>query len=229
MMSRSRPKPATIGATQAPDLSLSDLEEVDFTVLDAEFELEAVRLGPVELNGLDAPSGRFEQVRMEDINLDDSRLRGLQLVDVEAERVSAANGNWGGALLRRVVFEQARLTGLDLGEAKIEEAHFKGCKLDYANFRHSTIDYVSFEDCVLANADFQGARLYATRFSGCQLTATDFTKAELEHVDLRGSDLALAGSVLGLRGAIVDSLQLMDLSRPIAHELGITVEEPKRG
>jgi len=225
MMSRSRPEPPKIGATQAPDLSLADLEEVEVGGIESEFELETVRLGPAALNGLDASSGRFEQARLEDVNLDDSKLRGLQLVDVEAERVSAANGNWGGALLRRVVFKQARLTGLELGEAKIEEAHFKGCKLDYANFRHSTIEFATFEDCVLDNADFQAARIYAARFVGCQLTATDFTKAELEHVDLRGSELALAGSLLALRGATVDSLQLLDLARPIAHELGITVEE----
>jgi hypothetical protein len=37
--------------------------------------------------------------------------------------------------------------------------------------------------------------------------------------------LALAGSVLGLSGATIDPLQLMDLSRAMAHELGIVVKE----
>ncbi len=53
----------------------------------------------------------------------------------------------------------------------------------------------------------------------------DFSKALLTRVDLRGSELALAGSVLGLRGAIVDPLQLMDLARTLAQELGIAVED----
>jgi hypothetical protein len=44
-------------------------------------------------------------------------------------------------------------------------------------------------------------------------------------VDLRGSELRLAGSVLGLRGAIIDPLQLMELSGTLAQELGITVED----
>jgi uncharacterized protein YjbI with pentapeptide repeats len=57
------------------------------------------------------------------------------------------------------------------------------------------------------------------------MAAADFSKAELAHVDLRGSELALAGSLLALRGATIDSLQLMELSRPLAAELGITVEE----
>jgi uncharacterized protein YjbI with pentapeptide repeats len=201
-MARSRPAPAAIGATQLPDLDLG--------------EPELVEVGDAE---------SYEEVRLKGVSFEGTKLRGLQLVDVWADRVSAANGDWGGGLLRRVVFEEARLTGLSLGEARIEEVHFKSCKLDYANFRHSTIEFASFEDCVLANADFQGARIYATRFSGCQLAAADLTKAELAHVDFRGSELALGGSVLGLRGAIVDPLQLMDLAPAIAHELGIVVED----
>lgn len=57
------------------------------------------------------------------------------------------------------------------------------------------------------------------------MAAADFSKAELAHVDLRGSELALGGSLLALRGATIDSLQLMEISRPLAAELGIAVEE----
>jgi uncharacterized protein YjbI with pentapeptide repeats len=225
-MTRSkRPDPSVIGATQLPDLVLSELEDAEVGELAAQFDLEGVRISSPALSGANAGSGRFERAHLKDVNLDDSKLRGVELVDVKAERVGAANGDWGGASLRRVAFQEARLTGLDLGEARIEEARFEGCKLDYANFRHSVIEHATFEDCVLTSADFQGARLYAVRFSDCQLGSADFTKAELAHVDFRGSELALAGSVLGLRGAIVDPLQLMDLSRTIAHELGIVVDE----
>jgi uncharacterized protein YjbI with pentapeptide repeats len=225
-MTRSkRPDPSVIGATLVPDLVPETLEDIEVAELSAQFELEGVRLSSSALNGADAGSGRFERAHLRDVDLEDSKLRALELVDVRGERFSAANGDWGGAALRRVAFQKSRMTGLNLGEARIEEARFEGCKLDYANFRHCVIEHVSFEDCVLANADFQGARIYAARFSGCQLTAADFTKAELAHVDLRGSELALAGSVLGLRGATIDSLQLMDLSRTIAHELGIVVIE----
>jgi uncharacterized protein YjbI with pentapeptide repeats len=154
-----------------------------------------------------------------------SRLRGLELVDVAAERLGAANGDWGGAQLRRALFGSSRLTGLDLGEARLEEVRFVGCKLDYANLRHATVEYVSFEDCVLSGADFQGARLHSVRFSGCDLNGADFSRAEFAHVDFRGSQLELAGSVLGLGGATVDPLQLMELSRLLASELGMTVAE----
>ncbi len=224
-MARRRSDPSTIGATQAPEIVLSELETGESVELGPRFELEGLRLRASALGGVDAGSGRLEQVHLDEVDLGGARLRGLRALDVSGERVSAVNGDWRGAQLRRVDFRKSRMTGLDLGEARLEEVRFEGCKLDYVNLRHSVIEHVSFEDCVLRGADFQGASIYAARFSGCQLGEADFSKAELSHVDFRGSDLALAGSVLGLRGAIVDSLQLMELSRNIAHELGIVVKE----
>jgi len=201
-MARSkRPEPTAIGATRVPDGDL------------------------VELTRADLDSGQAGEGRLRELDLSEAKLRSLRLRDVEGGDVNAVNGDWRGAELNRISFEAARLTGLDLGEARLEEVHFKSCKLDYANFRHAVVEHVTFEDCVLANADFQGARIYAVRFSSCQLGAADFTKAELAHVDFRGSELALAGSVLGLGGATIDSLQLMDLSRAMASELGIVVKE----
>jgi uncharacterized protein YjbI with pentapeptide repeats len=220
---RSGPRP--IGATQAPDFVPDQLESVEIDRLDARFELEDVRICSASLGGTNAGSGRFQRVQLEDVALGESKLRAVELIDVVGERIDAANGDWGGAQLRRTQFSDARLTGLNFAEARIEEVSFKGCKLDYANFRHSTIVQVSFEDCVLTGADFQGASIDATLFSRCQLGEADFSKAEISLVDLRGSELALAGSVLGLRGAIIDPLQLMELARPLAQELGITVRD----
>ncbi len=198
--------PEAIGATEGPDLASEETVEVDAESLAEERELEGVVIAGTAL--------------------DAAKLRGLRLVDVRGERISATSGDWRGAGLLRVELREGRLTGLDLGEAKLREVRLVGCKLDYANFRFATLEYVSFEDCVLARADFQGARLDSVRFDGCQLGEADFTKATLNEVDLRGSELnGLGGSLLGLRGAIVDSLQLMDLSPQLAAELGIVVEQ----
>jgi uncharacterized protein YjbI with pentapeptide repeats len=198
--------PETIGATEAPDLAGDEPVEVDAEALAEEREIEAVVLSGSALDG--------------------AKLRGLRVTDVRGERLSATSGDWRGAGLLRVELREARLTGLDLGEAKLREVRLIGCKLDYANFRFATLEYVSFEDCVLVRADFQGARLDSVRFDGCQLGEADFTKATLHKVDFRGSELSgLGGSLLDLRGAIVDSLQLMDLSPQLAAELGIVVEQ----
>ena len=201
------PRPdSPIGASEAPDLAGDDPVEIDAKELAADRQLEEIALAGTALDGAD--------------------LRGLRLVDIRGERISATSGDWRGAGLLRVELREARLTGLDLGEAKLREVRFAGCKLDYANFRFAAVEYVSFEDCVLSRADFQGAELDSVRFAGCQLGEADFTKATLDRVDFRGSDVAgLGGSLLGLRGAIVDSLQLMDLSPQLAAELGIVVEQ----
>jgi uncharacterized protein YjbI with pentapeptide repeats len=218
-------KPSPIGATQVPELASDELEPVDLAGLASRFELEDVLVRSAPAAKLDAGSGRLTRSRLVDVDLGDSKLRAVELVDVIAEALDAANADWGGAQLRRTLFSDARLTGLSLAEARIEQVSFKLCKLDYANFRHSEIEHASFEDCVLTGADFQGAKIKETVFSGCQLLEADFSKAELSRVDMRGSGLALAGSVLGLRGAIIDPLQLMELARTLAHELGITVED----
>jgi uncharacterized protein YjbI with pentapeptide repeats len=216
-------KPTPIGAIQVPELD--ELEPIGLDGLSPQFVLEDVRICSASSPNADAGSGRLARAQLMDVGLGESKLRGIELVDVIAERLDAANGDWGGAQLRRSLLSEARLTGLSLAEARIEHVRFRLCKLDYANFRHSEIEHVSFEDCVLSGADFQGAKIKDTVFSGCQLLEADFSKAELSQVDLRGSGIALAGSVVGLRGAIIDPLQLMELARALAHELGITVED----
>ena len=164
-------------------------------------------------------------MHLTDVDLGESKLRAVEFVDVVAERIDAANGDWGGAQLRRTLFSDARLTGLSFAEARIQEVSFKACKLDYANFRHSEIERVSFEDCVLTGADFQGAEHQGHDF--LPLSARGNRLLQSNHVARRpaGIGLRLAGSVLGLRGAIIDPLQLMELSRTLAQELGITVED----
>jgi uncharacterized protein YjbI with pentapeptide repeats len=224
-MAPRRPSARAIGVTQAPDFDSDQLESIEMDGLEARFELEDVQVLSASLVKADAGSGRFGRVHLKDLDLGESKLRGVQFTDVVGDRIDAANGDWGGAQIRRTLFSDARLTGLSFAEARIEDVSFKGCRLDYANFRHSAIEQVSFEDCVLTGADFQGASISATLFSGCKLLEADFSKADLSLVDLRGSELALAGSVLGLGGAIIDPLQLMELAQTLAQELGITVED----
>ncbi len=224
-MVASRSRQGQVGAGQAPDLDRGELAVLEIDRLEAGFRLEDVQLVGLILANAGAGSGRIVRAHLVDLDLGASRLRALELLDVIAERIDAANGDWGGAHIRRTRFSDSRLTGLNLAEARIKEVSFRACKLDYANFRHSEIEQVSFEDCVLTGADFQGAAIKSTRFSHCELVEADFSKAQLSLVDLRGSRLALAGSQLGLGGAIIDTLQLMDLARPIAQQLGIVVED----
>jgi uncharacterized protein YjbI with pentapeptide repeats len=216
---------APIGTTQPPDILEEELDVIEVDRLEPAFRLEDARIRASSLGGSNAGSGRFERTHLADMDLSESRLRGVQLTDVIAEGIDAANSDWSGAQLRRVRVSDGRLTGLNLAEGRVEEVSFQGCKLDYVNFRHCSIGRVTFQDCVLNGADFQGATIEATRFAGCQLAEADFSKATMSRVDLRGSELALAGSLLGIGGAIIDQLQLLDLAGELARQLGISVEE----
>jgi uncharacterized protein YjbI with pentapeptide repeats len=217
-----------IGATQPPDVAMQGLERAMVDGLEQGLSLEDVLIASVSFRGSDAGSVRLERSHLSDVDLGDARLRALSMVDTSAERVDAANGDWGAGKLRRVLLDDSRLTGLSLAETHLEEVQFKGCKLDYINFRNATIEHVSFLDCSLRGTDFQGATIHATRFDGCQLLETDFSRAQMESVDLRGSQLELAGSMLALKGATIGSLQLIDLAPLLALELGIAVE-PDQG
>jgi uncharacterized protein YjbI with pentapeptide repeats len=224
-MAQRRTGAPAIGAAQAPDVAPDQLERIELDALTAELELEYALVSGASLGGADAASVSLRHAQLQDVDLGASRLRAVEIVDVLAERLNAANGDWAGAQIRRARFGDARLTGLSLAEARLEEVSFKACKLDYANFRHSRIEHASFEACVLTGADFQGASIKATSFAGCQLEEADFSGAELSLVDLRGSELALAGSLLGLSGAIIDPLQLIELAHPLAREIGVTVAD----
>lgn len=221
----SSPGSRSTGATQEPDVVVDELLAHDEERLEAGFDLDGVLVQGGSYAGIDAGSGSIGQSRLEGVVLAESRLRGLRLLDVVAEDVDASNGDWGGATIRRVAFVNCRLTGLDMSEATIENVTFRGCKLDYANLRFARLARVTFEDCVLVDTDAQGSQISGTRFTGCRLIGTDFGKAELKDVDLRGSELALAGGVAALRGTIVSSLQLLELAPALADEAGIAIDD----
>ncbi len=121
-------------------------------------QLEGIELISLVLDRADAGSVRLERAHLESVDLGSSKLRGVKIIDTASTDLSASGGDWGGAQLRRATFKGGRLTGLSLGEARIEEVGFKDCKLDYANFRHSTIDHVTFDGCLMREADFGGQR-----------------------------------------------------------------------
>jgi uncharacterized protein YjbI with pentapeptide repeats len=215
-------KPPPEVSPAPPDLAPAHLEPhaelllgAGLTIEDAEVE----RLGAES----EAGSGRIVHARIASGELGAAKLRDLRLVDVVAERLDAANGDWRGASLSRVELRGCRFTGLGLTEATLEDIVLDDCKLDLANFRGARFERVVFRDCVLTAADFGGATLAEVRFDHCHLEETDFNGTELTDVDLRGSDLRLGGDVAALRGAIIDTGQAIDLAPRMAASLGLRV------
>ncbi|HEY0279142.1 MAG TPA: pentapeptide repeat-containing protein [Solirubrobacterales bacterium] len=205
-----------------PDLAPEHLEARGEVLLGPGVEVEDAeieRLGVEE----EAGSGRIVHARIGMGDLGGARLRDLRLVDVVAESLDAANGDWRGASLSRVELRGCRLTGVGLVEATLEDVVLDDCKLDLANFRGARLERVVFRDCVLTAADFGGAALTGARFDHCHLEEADFNGSELTDVDLRGSDLRLGGDVAALRGAIIDTGQAIELAPRMAASLGLRV------
>jgi uncharacterized protein YjbI with pentapeptide repeats len=102
---------------------------------------------------------------------------------------------------------------------------FRDCKLDSVNFRSGTLTDVTFENCLLLDAEFGGATLRRVTFVGCTLTRADFAKVSCTDVDLRGAALGITAGYESLRGATIDSSQLIALAPLLARHLGITVTD----
>jgi uncharacterized protein YjbI with pentapeptide repeats len=78
---------------------------------------------------------------------------------------------------------------------------------------------------VLRDVEFGSATLRQVSFGGSTLAGADFTKATCTKVDLRGAELGITSGYESLRGATIDSVQLVALAPLLAHHLGITVKD----
>ncbi len=161
-----------------------------------------------------------------------------------------ANVSFGGGWLRRSRFTDVRmrdtrfvssdlaetgwldthltgcvLAGVQAFSASMRRVRFQDCKLDSVNFRSSTLTDVTFENCLLRDTEFGSARLLRVSFPGSTLTRADFAKVTCTDVDLRGAGLGITAGYESLRGATIDSVQLVALAPLLARHLGITVTD----
>jgi uncharacterized protein YjbI with pentapeptide repeats len=169
---------------------------------------------------------RFAESAFTSVTFDGGRMRRARLSDVwfgETRFVAldAAECSWTD-----VWFSGCVLAGVQAFAGVLRRVTFRGCKLDSVNFRECSLTDVLFEDCVLRDADFGGSKLTRVRFGGSTLSDVDFTKVTCTDVDLRGAKLGIRAGYDALRGARIDTLQLVTLAPLLAHQMGITVEDP---
>ena len=160
-----------------------DLEPGSFDVvaLESGDEWRRVQLTDVAAPELAMPSLRFEESRLERVDLSAGRLAHLSLADVELEGCNLANADvragsaWRARIVRDVVFSD--------------------CRIDLSSFAATRLEQVVFERCLLMQADFQEANLRAVRFVDCDLTEADLVDARFDRCELRGC------TIDGIRGA----------------------------
>lgn len=175
----------------------------------------ASSVGPLMVDG----------ARITRTDLSESRYARASLGDVTFSDCSLANARWSEASLTRVTFQDCQMMGFDVNSSGLLDVQFVRCKLSLSSFRFLTKAKVLFADCEMDGADFHGVDLRGCQFDRCTLTGALFHEAKTEGVDLRDSSIMAAHGIGGLRGALIDHLQLLDLSEALASYVGLVVEE----
>ena len=220
------PRPARSIAPDAPRLP-DELEPatIDRAAVESGDEWRRVRIADAEAAELAVPGLRFEESRLERVDLSGGRLAHLALSDVELESANLANANVRarGATLRRATVHRCRMTGVLWTEGSLRDVVISECRIDLASFAASTLEQVIFERCVLRQTDFQDAEVRAVRFVDCDLSEADLSGARLAHCELRGCKLdGLRGSA-HLRGAAMPWPDIVAAAGTFADALGVRV------
>jgi hypothetical protein len=198
----------------------SELQSATGETLEDDARIEGVSLTDLSFGGQAAKDAVVAESRLRRVNLSETRLSGLYMRDVLLDHCNLANAGWERPLLKRVAFEECRLTGWSANEARWEHVGWTGCSAQYAGFRSARFKSVRFVRCMLAEADFEGADLSGSVFLDCDLTGAQLSGARLLKTDFRGSKLnQIAVGPAELRGAIIDT----DQALLVAELLGITV------
>lgn len=179
------------------------IEEVDFAGA-ARIAVDASRMSGVTLTGL----------RLDKLEITDSICAKLEGAALQTYKVN----------LLRTHITDSRFTGAEFAEGYFEDCVFQGVKFDEIGFRFSSFKRVRFENCMLRQADFSNAKLTQVTFTGCNLESANFVSATCKDVDITTEDLSAVKGILGLKGATISEVQLLQLAPLLATELGFRVE-----
>jgi uncharacterized protein YjbI with pentapeptide repeats len=190
------PRSRDVIAPEAPRVP-GDLElvRVNAAAVESGDEWRRVRIVDAELPELAMPSLRFEEARLERVDLSAGRLAHLSLSDVELESCNLANADVRGGSAWRTRIMRSRLTGVAWHEGLIRDTLLSDCRIDLASFGATRLDQVVFERCLLMQVDFQETSLRRVRFVDCDLTEADVNDARFEGCELLGC------TIDGMRGA----------------------------
>jgi uncharacterized protein YjbI with pentapeptide repeats len=186
-------------------------------------EWRRVRLGDAVLPELAAPGLRFEESRLERVDLSSGRLAHLSLSDVELESCNLANADVRGGSAWRARIARSRLTGLSWTEGLARDVVLTDCRIDLASFAATRLDQVVFERCLLTQADFQEANLRAVRFVDCDLTEADLADARFDRCELCGCTIDGIRGAERLRGIAMPWEDIVASVGTFAAAVGVTV------
>ena len=183
------------------DLDLTEIDSTQATFLDC--ALSRVNFGEAEAPA-DLTGARFTGTRVEDCRADTWAMPRGNLNHTETTGTRIGAGVVYDSVWERVLFENCRISYLNLRGAKLTDVEFRDCKIDELDLDRAKVSRVSFPDSTVG--------------------VLQCDEATLGNVDLRGLQPHKISGVHSLRGATIDDQQLMLFAELFASELGITVE-----
>lgn len=150
------------------------------------------------------------------------QLKSAQLTDIRFENCDLSNVSFTGTTFYRVEFISCKLLGTGFPEATLNHVWMEHCYGQYINLSMTKMRTVRFSHCDFRNASLNDSKLIPAAFDNCELLEADFSHTSLKGIDLRSSRITgIQLNIADLKGAIVSSLQAMDLL-PL---LGVKVED----
>jgi len=193
--------------------------------LTSDSSFERVRLANLTASGVVLKNFSLEESLCDKVQIIQSDLERLVLADVVVRASDFSAANCAGSGLRRVTITGCRLSGIDFSNARLKDVVFEDCKLDMANFRTAQLERVSFKDCSLQATDFPMSKLKDITFSGSTLDGVLFGNSTMQNLDLRSASLGMIHGIESLKGAVIDTVQLVSLAPQLATALGMDIQE----
>jgi uncharacterized protein YjbI with pentapeptide repeats len=193
----------------------------DFSATD---DFDSYHFADATYQNASATGARFMECAFSAVQLDEARLRRARFSDVWLHETRLVSSDLAQTDWLDCWFVAAGAAGIQAFDAQLRRVVFHRCKFDSVNFRGARLTEVVFDSCFLRDVDFSGATLDQVSFPGSRLIEVEFAQTVCGRVDLRGAELGISG-LDGLRGAVIDSGQLVDLAPSLAAALGIAVED----
>lgn len=180
---------------------------------DREVLIQESLLENVQVQDLPATSLRFDTCVLKAVNLASGKFPNLRLKDVHLENCDLANVDARGMKATRVKFTNCRMTGFRAIEADCKDVRIESGDQRYLQFQSSSFHSAWFESCNFEEADFREADLRGARFHACKLARAEMYGAKLAEADLRGSQIeGVRLHAADVFGATVDAAQAMVLA-----------------
>lgn len=186
-------------------------------------DVDGLRIAHADFSGVRLDSVTFIESELVEAVTESTRVNGCRFLDVRFDRLDARGLTGSGTKWRDSEIVASRLGAISLYDAEVDSLRIAGSKVAYLNLRGSQIHDLVVEDCVVDEIDLSDASLTRASFPGCRIGTLTLREATLTHVDLRGATLGVVEPVHGLRGAVIDSGQLLELAPLLAAGIGVEV------